>query len=184
MAFFDRPTTDGMVSNQELKICPLCNSELGVNDFILEGIAPEELLEWNPVPQCTWCFARSYWAEKFAQDYIRTIKAILTGARRMAKTQCLPFELTLHSLLLRAYQQGGRCFYTGLEMEIPWKAVDERIVVDRVRPEKGFVRGNFVFTTQWVAGMRRAIYPRSIFAVCGEIAVVEERPWPEETFPE
>lgn len=63
-----------------------------------------------------------------------------------AKRMTLPFETTNADLLNLYRQQGGKCFYTGLEMKLISETAKDLLLAscDRIDSTKGYVPGNVV----------------------------------------
>ncbi len=75
----------------------------------------------------------------------------VTSIRRRSEAQSIPFDLDYKYLIDIYEQQKGLCYYSGLKMNIDGKAKDvggakaDALSVDKIIPEKGYVKGNIVF---------------------------------------
>lgn len=81
--------------------------------------------------------------EKYLSNRLRKLKA-------RAKEKNIPFDLTLEILLTMFMQQAGKCFYTDQKMVYPLEGksttddTDHILSIDKIVPEKGYVKSNIV----------------------------------------
>jgi len=83
---------------------------------------------------------------------------ILDEAKRREKKKKKGFDITLEYLSKMFNDQNGKCYYSGRQMRYNWSKEDfegkricpERISIDRIDSNKGYIQGNVVLCC-WVA---------------------------------
>ena len=90
----------------------------------------------------------------------------LQGARTRARTKNIPFDLTPDFLKELWREQGGRCYWTGVEMDFfiggPRHAM--RPSLDRLVPSEGYTRGNVVWASGFANRARGDLSPEEFAA--------------------
>lgn len=83
--------------------------------------------------------------DKFLSDRYNRLK-------RRAKVRKIKFNITKEYFIKQFHEQKGRCFYTNQPMRCLVGEGLSRVSlsVDKVRPEKGYIKGNLVFCTHKV----------------------------------
>lgn len=90
----------------------------------------------------------------------KILKSRLSQSKSRAKKKGIPFSLTFEDLLSQWYKQHGKCFYTGLQLKIKIESYygnREVISIDRIEPEKGYVKENIVFCCDCINTMKSNI---------------------------
>ena len=78
-------------------------------------------------------------------------------------------DLTIEYLLDLYAQQGGRCFYTGLELS-PEANHDRTLSIDRIDSSVGYVKGNVVLCVWDANGMKQDLKQERFIELCHLVA--------------
>jgi hypothetical protein len=153
------------------KVCNKCKIEKEINDFSFRNyIAPNGLQYSRPRSRCKICecnTAHETWyinpekrkrkCEQKRND--RSLKSHIQNRIASWRKKTPSSDLTTEYLLQQCELQNGKCYYTGLPLEIlkifEWKDnFVNSISLDRLDPNKGYIQGNVVFCLYSVNTMK------------------------------
>ncbi|MED5076394.1 hypothetical protein P9851_03575 [Geobacillus stearothermophilus] len=157
-----------IVEGQKGKICSRCN-------------------RWNPISEfknpswCTDCMKqyRKEYQKQYQQKNYFALKAL--GATMRAQKKGLESLETndLEKLIKHFYAvQKGKCFYTGIQMEIPQQEHDNNdysVSIDRLDNTKGYTPDNIVLCCNIVNRMKNALSYEKFIELCDKIAEEHKR---------
>ncbi len=103
---------------------------------------------------------KGYSLEKF-------IEAKLSQAKRTAKKQNLIFNLTMEDILNVYQNQNGKCFYTGIEMQLR-RNDDFSLSIDKKDRRLGYTKDNIVLCC-WVINFMKNKIPIDSFIILCEL---------------
>ena len=89
--------------------------------------------------------------------------------RRTARIKGVPVTNDLSRCLKELWEsQGGKCFYTGLEMSLSGYQAgnDQAVTVDRIVPSLGYVEGNIAMCCSIVNRMKQNMSCDELFDLC------------------
>jgi len=95
------------------------------------------------------------------------------GYAKRARTQGVPFDLEPDYLVGLFHQQKGLCYYSGVEMD--WDsygkghATSESMSVDRLDPQKGYVKGNVVLCTYLMNTTKGSRTEQEFYEICRQV---------------
>lgn len=99
-------------------------------------------------------------------------------ARKRSSQKNLPFDISASFLKELYKSQEGLCYYSNIPISMVKK--DEsmlhdpfKMTLDRIEPEKGYVKGNVVWCAYCVNSMKQNMNLEDFFDVC--IAVVKKQ---------
>jgi hypothetical protein len=111
--------------------------------------------------------------------YKRTLKGYLTfkiqTSRREAKKDGREFSITLNDLLELWNSQGGKCYYTGRDME-HYSSGNARtknpsaVTIDRLDSSRGYTRDNIALCVWVVNRAKNALSVREFVGMCQEVS--------------
>lgn len=80
----------------------------------------------------------------------KTFKELLRHAKRRSKKENIYYDLDVNYILELYKKQNKKCFYTESDMEIGYGKGSHsyQLSVDKIIPEKGYVKGNVVLCTR------------------------------------
>lgn len=104
------------------------------------------------VSRRTWCLeCERKWGGEYISKNVATLLAerLRTAREKVGhRTTQVEVHITLDYLLDLWKKQGGKCYYTGLDMSTEYRAGhragSKRISIDRVDSSKGYIQGNVV----------------------------------------
>lgn len=152
------------------KTCKQCKKEKDISNFRLQKfISCNKICYYRPRTLCKSCESkyncqlqkspetRERIRKKRRND--RTIKSLIQNRIAQWKKKTPNSDLTTEYLLKLYESQNGKCYYTGLPLEMlkvfEWKQKFENsISLDRLDPDKGYVQGNLVFCLYSVNTMK------------------------------
>jgi hypothetical protein len=88
------------------------------------------------------------------------------------KASCIPSDLTVEYLVELYEKQGGYCHYSGEKMVFGWvdgKVHHNSLSLDKLNPNKGYVRGNVVWCTYLVNTMKRNMTVEEFYTTIDKI---------------
>lgn len=153
------------VVTSENFVCSTCGHPGERHDFVIEG---NFAASNGPVRgQCAGCFGDYYWEGMgYPREIIEKIRTLLLRIEKDKRG--LSCTLTLHYVMALFDKQQGRCFYTG-EL-FTWGTDEDAVSLNRLDPEKGYIKGNVVFTTWRISRTKGPLGLREFRAVCGAVA--------------
>ena len=99
-------------------------------------------------------------------------KALRAAGRRAAKKH-LPFELELIDILSQYSDQNGRCFYSGIDMNIIKKSKDlhdpYKMTLDCKDPAAGYTKNNIVFCIYCINSFKQKMTQLEIKEICKKV---------------
>lgn len=97
-------------------------------------------------PSSNWCkhCTNLYQAKRSGSTPQHRLAHLVRGAKHNAKMLGVPFEITKEHLLHLWETQGGKCYYTGIDLTYSGDRGMSAASVDRKIPSLGYVEGNVV----------------------------------------
>lgn len=162
-----------------------CNTCLTVYDGIEEHFHVKRIIAGKKSfePSCKEC-RRKHLREakrKYRLDAGHFISQRIAGFRHRAQLQGVPFNLDAEYLIDQWHKQAGHCFYT--TDEICFTNVSEtqkhphplQPSLDRLDPDKGYVKGNVVWCSHRINTMKGNFTYEQFIKMCSHIADVRKR---------
>ena len=122
--------------------------------------------------------ARSYIQHARNGDIRPIINHKFSGIRGTAKFKNVPFDIDIDYLVNIFKQQNGLCYYTGRKMDInsglgtthvSLKNRPYQFSLDRLIPEKGYVKGNVVWCGWLVNTCKNMFTEQQFYEFCKEV---------------
>jgi hypothetical protein len=99
-------------------------------------------------------------------------KALRAAARRAAKKH-LPFELELSDVVNQYSNQGGRCFYSGIDMNISKNSKElhdpYKMTLDCKDSAVGYTKDNVVFCIYCINSFKQKMTQLEIKEICKKV---------------
>jgi len=114
------------------------------------------------------------WREKCLEYPSIMFGRAIANARNRASKKEIPFDITKDYILSLFESQGGRCFYSDIQLNIV-KENEERthdpfkMSLDCIDPALGYVEGNVVWCAYCVNALKLKMTVESMVDVCREI---------------
>lgn len=133
----------------DVKRCPRCSTLKTTLDFFKNSRNKDGLALW--CKDCTRIFS--------AQDHRdHPERTILVAARYRAKKKNLPFNLVLEDIVIPDF-----CPVSGIKLNKNINRLkDDSPSLDRVIPEKGYVKNNIIIVSQRVNAIKRDALPKEL----------------------
>tara|TARA_B100000131_G_scaffold261741_1_gene257959 strand:+ start:3162 stop:3554 length:393 start_codon:yes stop_codon:yes gene_type:complete len=98
----------------------------------------------------------------------------LRKARARAKKRDIPFEITKDYILSIFRSQNGRCYYSGLEMNIVKKDPDSlmdpmKMTIDLIDHRAGYIPGNVVWCAYCINSMKQRMTAEQVVSICESV---------------
>jgi hypothetical protein len=98
----------------------------------------------------------------------------LGNARNRAKKKGIPFELTREYIIELFEKQNGKCYYSGLQLNIVKTNKDRthdplKMSLDCVDPELGYTKGNVVWCAYCVNALKLKMSKEEMINICRHI---------------
>ena len=114
------------------------------------------------------------WREKCLEYPSIMFGRAVRSARTRASKKSIPFEITKDYVLSLFEQQKGKCFYSGIKLNVVKE--DENMThdpfkmsLDCVNPDLGYVKGNVVWTAYCVNALKQKMSTEKMVDVCRSI---------------
>lgn len=150
---------------EETKICYICKQELPLSEFSSKQI------------HCKDCH-RIYEQARLKNDPIgMRLRYLLNSARTRAKQKNVPFDIDLEYLIELCEKQDCRCYYTGERIKFKTKILTRKEQysdpyspsIDRIIPEKGYIRGNIALCYWQVNQMKGQLMHDELIEWCKKV---------------
>ena len=115
------------------------------------------------------------WRQRCLDNPDMMFKRALNSAKNRATNRVMPFNITVEYLVNLFSEQGGRCFYSGLKMNVVKKDAGKthdpfKMTLDCIDPKKGYVPGNIVWCSYCVNSMKQKMPLSRMLQVCSAIS--------------
>lgn len=164
----------------KIKKCNGCKEEKDIKEFSLRNFTASNGLKYERLrSKCKKCendYAHNAWAtnpelrsrklKNKRND--RSLKSLIQNRIAAWKKKTPNSDLTTEYLLGVFEKQGGKCYYTGESLEMlrifEWKEkFQNSISLDRLNPEKGYMRGNVVFCSYVINTMKGTLTEQKFY---------------------
>lgn len=156
-------------------ICRHCNQSKSIDEFNRRGKLGTGYLK----SVCKSCEREISLTRYRTKDYYtieETIQDRVRQAKYRANRKNIPFTITYDDILKIYHGQGGKCFYSGVEMaRVPTKNNWTNISIDRVVPDLGYTKDNVVLCCDSVNTMKNAMPTETFIEICRKIVSYQER---------
>ena len=100
----------------------------------------------------------------------------LRKARMRAKKRSIPFEITKEFILNIFNEQDGKCYYSGLNMNIVKEDPDDlmdpmKMTIDLINHRKGYVPGNVVWCAYCINSMKQRMTTEQVISICNSVVI-------------
>lgn len=117
---------------------------------------------------------RKKWRSRCLSNPEIMFSKALTNAKNRSGKRGIPFALTKEYLLDLFQKQNGRCFYSGLELNIVKSKIEKthdpfKMTLDCVIPDLGYVEGNVVWCAYCVNALKLEMSQQDMLDVCKKI---------------
>lgn len=177
---------------KNLKKCSICEEILPLSEYYIRKDRNQ------PISRCKKCNAliseksrdklsrqekqrrykkRGEWYSKQARE--GNLKVILqhklNSYKGNAKQKKVPFNLTVDYLIELFKKQEGKCYYTGISLEITsGKGNNKRTLItnpnqfslDRLNPNEGYIKGNVVWCTYLLNTCKNMLTENDFYEIC------------------
>lgn len=143
---------------QGTKICTSCKKNLPIEKYRLCNQKDRKTLKtYSHYPsKCQDC-ENNYYREQSRWKAKNDIEYCIRKRLTRYKNNNLLFDLDAPYLINLYYQQNAKCYYTNAELDyrtVEMKDFHKSLSLDRLTPDKGYVKGNVVWTTMFINAMK------------------------------
>lgn len=155
------------------RICRHCQKEKDTSEFGLRG--KNSKMFKSVCHTCEAEIAINKYRSKTCWTLEESLVTRLNQAKQRANRKRVEFDLTFDDLMEAYKKQGGKCFYSGIEMEkVPKRENYHNLSVDRVESDKGYIKDNIVLCCDSINTMKNSM-PVSVFIdICKKIVLHQE----------
>jgi len=105
----------------------------------------------------------------------------LKNARTRSKKKNVPFDLSREFITNLFDKQDGRCYYSGLKINIvkedPKVTIDPfKMTLDCLVPDNGYVEGNVVWCAYCINSMKQKMTQGDLIKVCEAVVEFSKKP--------
>lgn len=129
------------------RLCSECNIVKNIDAFRIYGYYNNLPYRGNVCKSCTNKRAKKHESSSIEQY----LKYVCRNIKNRAKKEDINFNITFNDLIELFNIQKGLCFYTDIELKIGIgqnKKERNTLSVDKIIPEKGYVKGNLVLCSK------------------------------------
>lgn len=109
----------------------------------------------------------------FSKKEISMFQKALRAAKRRAAKKHLPFGIELSDIISQYSSQSGRCFYSGIDMNISKKSKElhdpYKMTLDCKDPTIGYTKDNVVFCIYCINSFKQKMTQLEIKEICKKV---------------
>ena len=118
---------------------------------------------------------RKSWRQRCLDNPDIMFKRAFNSAKNRALDRGMSFDIDVDYLLNLYSKQDGKCFYSGMKMNVvkkdPSKTHDPfKMTLDCINPEAGYTKGNVVWCAYCVNSMKQKMSLGKMLQVCTSIS--------------
>ncbi len=115
------------------------------------------------------------WRNKCLKNPDMMFKDSFRKAKNRAKKKGIPFKITLQSIMKLFEAQGGKCFYSGIKLNIVKENPDQlhdpfKMTLDCIDYKLGYIEDNVVWCAYCVNSMKQKMNIQELVMVCSAVA--------------
>lgn len=127
-------------------ICNKCHQEKDISEFYRHR---QRKIYMDSCKECNKKRSRKYYKDLKTENTLEyQLRQRASELVRRSKNKNLPYDKKMYSVLKKIYEnQKGLCYYTKIPLELTGFGDNNPycFVVDRIKPELGYIKGNMVF---------------------------------------
>jgi len=152
-----RGNNERLPLESESKVCVRCGAEKSLEEFVISNATPG-----GRAKHCKVCHAkrgRETWRKNASSSLKKFLTYRVTKTRNYTavKTRGLPHTLVMKDVMEMFEEQNGLCAISGIPMTHDLDHTDTNVSIDRIDPNKGYVRSNVRLTTTRANLMRHTM---------------------------
>ncbi len=102
------------------------------------------------------------------------------AAKRRANKKSIPFKISVKDVFEAFENQGGKCYYSNIKMNIIKKNSNElhdpyKMTIDCIAPKNGYVKGNIVWCLYCINSFKQRMSEKEMMAICHNMLVKEKK---------
>ena len=172
---------ENIVSWDEPYKCRKCGELKDPKDFVIQRLDNFWVGKYRYLYECKQCKKNRIYGKRFTdRETIEwAIDIIIKQLHQWAKKRNISFEIKADDLLKLREKQGGKCYYTGYNMEYgfiyykEWKESDKtrwQVSCDRLDNDIWYKKGNVVLCCTITNKMKNTLSQKEFYKICKDIA--------------